>query len=67
MKKFLVKASFVTHCTLEIEAPNEDEAWEMAKKIDGENFDQSGLADWSIDSVSEVVPPAVTHETFSKT
>jgi hypothetical protein len=66
MKKFLVKASYLTHCTLEIEAPSEDEAWEMAKGIDGENFDQSGLADWSIDSVSEVVPSAVPHENSSK-
>lgn len=35
MKKYKVVASYLTFCELEVEAENEDEAWELAREADG--------------------------------
>ena len=39
MKKFKEQASYVTYCTAEVEAENEDEAYQIACNMDGGNFD----------------------------
>ena len=54
MKKFKVVASSITYYTVEIEAENEDEAWGMARDIDGGDFESDDQGDWEIYSVSEV-------------
>jgi len=57
MKKFRVVASYVTYCTAEIEAENMDEAFAIAKSMDGGDFDVDrgdGYGDWEIDQVQEI-------------
>jgi hypothetical protein len=56
MKKFIVTASFVSYCEVEIEADNLDEAKEKAYELDGGDFSQSGYGDWNIDDILEVTP-----------
>ena len=58
-KKFKVIASYLTFCELEIEAENEDQAWEIAKDADGGDFEPlngrwNELSDWHINDVSEM-------------
>lgn len=59
MKKFKVIASYLTFVQIEIEAKNEDQAWEIARDKDGGEFEPMGgrfaeLQDWHISSVQEV-------------
>jgi hypothetical protein len=55
MKKFKVTACYSTYCTAEVEAENEDQAYEIAKDMDGGDFKESGeLGDWHINEVKEV-------------
>lgn len=56
MKKFIVTASYITYCTAEIEAKDRDEAYAIAKSMDGGDFDpeQFGGDDWEIEDVREV-------------
>jgi hypothetical protein len=55
MKKFKVIASYLTFCELEVEAENEDQAWELAREADGGDFEQMNeLGDWYINEVVEV-------------
>lgn len=54
MKKFKVVASYVTYCTLDIEAENEDIAWKIAKDADGGSFEPFDTQDWQIDEVVEI-------------
>jgi len=55
MKKYKVTASYVTECTVEIEAPNMDEAFSIAKKMDGAMFESTiDPDDWQIEDVVEV-------------
>jgi hypothetical protein len=57
MKKYEVQASYVTYCHAVIEAESEEEAYQIAKNMDGGSFDvdrQQGLGDWDIYSVDEI-------------
>ncbi len=54
MPKFIVRASYITYLTAEIEAENEDEAHEIAQNMDGASFDRTDLDDWNIDAVEEI-------------
>jgi hypothetical protein len=59
MPKFRVIASYLTFCELELEADNEDEAWELAREADGGDFEPlkgrwQELNDWHLDSINEV-------------
>ena len=55
MKKYKIWASSTEIYTLEIEAIDEDHAWEYAKEADGSLFEPVKYsADWNIDSVNEV-------------
>ena len=59
MKKYKVTASYLTFCTIEIEANNKDEAWEIAHDTDGGEFEPldgrfQELSDWTINDISEV-------------
>jgi hypothetical protein len=56
MKKYRVIASSISYYTLEIEAENDDEAWDIAHEADGSDFDPEGIdsGDWEIYSVGEI-------------
>jgi hypothetical protein len=56
MKKFKVVASYVTYCTAEIEAEDMDEAFAIAKSMDGGSFDadEHSGSDWNIEQVEEI-------------
>jgi len=51
MPKFIVKASYITYLTAEIEADTLEEAEAIARDMDGGDFNGDGSADWNIDSV----------------
>jgi len=56
-KVYKVTASLTTYFFEHVEASSEDEAYAMAKAMDGGSFipvDQGIVGEWSIDSVSEV-------------
>ena len=54
-KKFKVTASYVQECVVEIEAENREEAYLLAKEMDGGDFDTIiDGDDWQIDSVVEI-------------
>jgi hypothetical protein len=54
MKKFKVVVSSISYYTVEIEAENDDEALDIARDMDGADFEADGVDDWEIYSVSEV-------------
>lgn len=57
MKKFRVVASYITYCTAEIEAEDMDEAFVIAKSMDGGDFkadEYAGDWDWNIEQVEEI-------------
>jgi len=56
MKTYRVLASYTTYCSMNIEAENEDEAYEFAIQMDGGAFDHDTHGDWSIDQVMEFEP-----------
>ena len=55
MKKYQVIASSITYYTMEIEAENDDEAWDIAINADGGDFDPDNIeGDWEIYGVKEI-------------
>jgi uncharacterized membrane protein YkoI len=57
MKKYKVTASYITYCTAEVEAENSDQAYEIARDMDGGDFTQSkDNYDWHISDIQEVAP-----------
>ena len=55
MKKFKVTAAYYTYCTAEVEAETEEEAFEMARDMDGGDFTPSHENyDWHINDVKEI-------------
>lgn len=61
MPKFKVTAKFVTLCTIEIDADDENDAYLKAKELDGGDFEPWQHGDWEISSVVEV-PQQLTEE-----
>lgn len=56
---FKVTARMVTVLTVEVEAHDADEAWDIAQDLDGGSFSpQPHAGDWVIDAVAEVLSPA---------
>lgn len=56
-KKYLVSAKVVSFCTLEVEAENEEEAYQIAKEADGGDFvtdETSGYFEVEHDTIQEV-------------
>ena len=53
MKKFLVYASYVNYVKTEVEAESIDEAKDIAYELDGGDFKDTGLGDWSVDNIFE--------------
>lgn len=55
MKKYKVKASYVVHCEAEIEAETQDEAYAIARDMDGGSFTPSNENyDWHINDIEEI-------------
>ena len=54
MKKFRVVASYVTYCTAEVEAEDEDQAYKIATHMDGGEFSYQATDDWDINQVEEI-------------
>jgi hypothetical protein len=54
MKTFKVTAHYVVYLHTEIEANDENEAWEIAKNMDGSMFQDHEDDNWRIDDVYEV-------------
>lgn len=53
-KMYKVKASYITYLDHIIFAKDEDEAWKIAKNLDGGEFNQIYQDDWNIDDVAEI-------------
>lgn len=57
MKKFIVRASYQAMCETEIEAENIDEAYAIAKELDGSVYDTvCDPDDWHIEDIWEAKP-----------
>jgi hypothetical protein len=54
MKKYNVTAYYTTTCFVEIEAENEDDAYELARDMDGGSFTSTDTGDWRIVDIEEV-------------
>lgn len=56
MNKYKVVASYKSYCMVEIEAKDEDQAWEIARDMDGGSFTpaDNGEGTWFIEVVEEV-------------
>ena len=56
MKKFKVLAAYTSYCTAEIEAETEQEAWELAREMDGGDFEPAKGWDgeWHVSDVKEI-------------
>lgn len=55
MPKYKVTACYYTFCTAEVEAENEEQAYEIARDMDGGDFtDSRDCQDWHINDIQEV-------------
>ena len=54
MKIYKATACYHTICIVEFEAENEDDAYEIARDMDGGNFTSTDIGDWRILDVIEV-------------
>ena len=56
MIKYKVLASYTSYCMVEIEADSEDQAWEIARDMDGGSFEPTDnpCGEWYITDVQEV-------------
>jgi hypothetical protein len=54
MKKYKATACYHTICIVEFEAEDEDQAYELARDMDGGNFTSTDIGDWRILDVAEV-------------
>jgi len=54
MKRYRIYAAYDTYCEAEIEAESEDQAYDIAKQMDGGEFISRDSGDWRILDVEEV-------------
>jgi len=55
MKTYKVIACYFTYCTAEVQAENEDQAYQIAREMDGGDFKESNeLGDWHINDIQEI-------------
>ena len=56
MKKYKIKATMYTYLQAEIEAENEQDAWEVANDLDGDMFTEVPFTGgWDVTDLVEVV------------
>jgi hypothetical protein len=53
-KNYIASATLYTFLTVEFEAENDDEAWQLAVNMDGGDFKAAEDGDWKIVSVDEI-------------
>lgn len=54
-KKYKVTACYYTYCTTYVEAHTKEEAYQIARDMDGGSFVQSGdKTDWHINNIEEI-------------
>lgn len=61
MKKFKITASEITHYEAEVLAADENQAWMLAREMDGSLFKEVGIGDWAVIDLVEV-PVKLTAE-----
>jgi len=54
MKTFKATAIYHTLCTVELEAEDEDQAYELARSMDGGDFTNTDIGDWRIVEIEEI-------------
>lgn len=55
MKKYKITAYYYTYCYAEVEATDEDQAYDIARDMDGGSFSSSAdRGDWRIVGVEEI-------------
>jgi hypothetical protein len=55
MKTFKVTACYYTFCTATVEAESEEQAYELAREMDGGDFaDSRSCHDWHINDIQEM-------------
>lgn len=54
MKTFKATAVYTTYCTIEFEAEDEDQAYEMAREMDGGDFTNTDIGDWRVVEIEEI-------------
>tara|TARA_R110000868_G_scaffold180883_1_gene421588 strand:- start:458 stop:829 length:372 start_codon:yes stop_codon:yes gene_type:complete len=59
--KYKVTASYTITCVAEVEADTADDAHLQAKTMDGENYEQKELSNWTVQSI-ELLPENFTEE-----
>ena len=59
--KYKVTASYTITCVAQVEADTADDAHLQAKTMDGENYEQKELSNWTVQSV-ELLPENFTEE-----
>ena len=55
MKKFRVTAQYTIYLETDIEAEDEDQAWQIANDLDGSAFDPVEDDNWTINDVMEKI------------
>jgi hypothetical protein len=70
MSQYKVSACYTVHCYATVEAENKDDAYALAKQMDGGDFKMEpdyGLSDWHINGVAEVTTQAtLVHSKFDE-
>jgi hypothetical protein len=61
MKKFKITASEITHYEAEVLAADENQAWMLARGMDGSLFKEVGIGDWAVIDAVEI-PVQLTAE-----
>ena len=54
MKKFKITASEITHYEAEVLAADENQAWMLARGMDGSLFKEVGIGDWAVIDAVEI-------------
>jgi hypothetical protein len=54
MKQYRITAYYTTSCFTYVDAKDEDEAYNIAREMDGGSFENADKGDWRIVDVEEV-------------
>jgi predicted small metal-binding protein len=54
MPKFLVKASYLQWCEIEVEADDEEDVYEIIDDYDLDEYKETDISDYTIDEIKEV-------------
>ena len=54
MKQYRITAYYTTSCFVYVDATDEDEAYNIAREMDGGSFENADKGDWRIVDVEEV-------------